>query len=248
MRKLTCIIVDDNPSAINKLLDFAKLTEQLIVSDSFVDPTLALRYLRNHHVDFVFLDMEMEPINGSQFLAQMPKEVKSVLCTGHREFGVDSYEYDCCDYLLKPFDFRRFMAAIERVKFDLGIADRSGTVNKGDAYYFLVKGDVRNKRTRVAFNEIIYIETINNYSNFYRVGQSRPLQTKHRLKEVFEVLPTEKFLRIGRSYVVNIDFFKSYKSRKVSVKGVNELLDAGERENYPEFYQWMERNTLKEKK
>lgn len=245
MRQITCTIVDDNPATVEYLREYIAQTEQLILVETFTDPNEALKFLRQKHVDFVFLDMEMKPVDGLQFLVQMPPEVQVVICTAHREFAVHGFDYQVCDFLLKGFDYRRFMQAIRCVNARLGISLSDNFRDSEDGYYFFLIGEVKRfKRTMIKFSELICLESQNNLVSLYRVGYDQPVISRTRLMEIKQILPPGKFKTTSKSAILNVDFMETYEKKTIKIRGVNKSLIVGERATYPEFYEWMDKHSF----
>lgn len=245
MRKLTCIIVDDNPAAIQRLLDLGSTIERLIIEKTFTDPKDALKYLRHNYVDFVFLDVEMEPINGLQFMAQMPEETKVVLYSGHTQYAFEGFENNAVDFLDKEFNFRRLNVAVAKVEFALGLNTSPHSAGSSDYYYFVIKGAlIKSSRFRIEFDDIVYLETLDDLTRIYLHNAEQPLETKQRLTKLMEILPPSQFKRIHKSYVINLDYLGEYAKHKVYLKVREICLPVGRKQTNPDFFEWMESRTI----
>lgn len=172
-RKITMIVVDDEQSAIDHALATIRPFIDITVKATFTDPVEALKFLRRYHVDFVLLDVEMPLVNGLAFAVQMPPEVKIVFCTAHRQYAVDAYEREAVDYLLKPIQGERFAKALRRMKEALTIEAKTQAPIKNDYYYFMIKGQIRYQRTKINFDEIVYIESRGDRTHFYLISDLR---------------------------------------------------------------------------
>lgn len=169
-RKLTLIIVDDEQSAIDHVLAVIRPFIDLIVIATFTDPVEALKFLRKNHVDFVLLDIEMPLVDGLSFVMQMPQEVKTVFCTAHRQYAVDSYDREAVDYLLKPIRGERFAKALKRMKQALTIDPQTIVPIKNDYYYFMIKGPIKYHRTKINFDELVYVESRGDHTYFFLIS------------------------------------------------------------------------------
>lgn len=166
-RKLTLIIVDDEQSAIHHALAVIRPFIDLIVKATFTDPVEALKFLRKNHVDFVLLDIEMPLVDGLSFAMQMPPEVKTVFCTAHRQYAIDAYDREAVDYLLKPIQGERFAKALKRMKQALTIDAQTIVPIKNDYYYFMIKGPIKYHRTKINFDELVYVESRGDHTYFF---------------------------------------------------------------------------------
>lgn len=181
-RKITLIIVDDEQPAIDHALEAISPFIDIIVIATFTDPVEALKFLRKNHVDFVLLDVEMPLVDGLSFAVQMPPEVKTVFCTAHRQYAVDAYDQEAVDYLLKPIQRERFAKSLKRMKEALTIEAKTQTPVKNDYYYFMIKGQVRYHRTKINFDEIVYIESRGDRTYFYLISDLKK-ENKRRLDQ-----------------------------------------------------------------
>lgn len=181
-RKLTLIIVDDEQPAIDHALAAITPFIDLIVKGTFTDPVEALKFLRKNHVDFVLLDIEMPLVDGLSFTLQMPQEVKVIFCTAHRQYAIDAYDREAVDYLLKPIQRKRFSKAVTRMKGALTAEAQSQVPIRNDYYYFMIKGPIRYHRTKINFDEIVYIESRGDHTHFFLISDLRK-ENKRRIEQ-----------------------------------------------------------------
>lgn len=181
-RKITLIIVDDEQPAIDHALAALSPFIDIIVIATFTDPVEALKFLRKNHVDFVLLDVEMPLVDGLSFAIQMPPEVKTVFCTAHRQYAVDAYDQEAVDYLLKPIQGKRFVKALKRMKEALAMEAQTQAPMKNDYYYFMIKGPIKYHRTKISFDEIVYIESRGDHTYFFLISDLRK-ENKRRLEQ-----------------------------------------------------------------
>lgn len=269
-RKLTLILVDDEQAAVDRMLAMLALFVDLVVKATFTDPKAALEYLAKNHVDFVMLDMEMPIVNGKAFLLQMPKEIRVLLCTGHSVYATDGFDLGVVDFLLKPVKLERFAIAIDRMKLAMKMPAEGGKRQESNYYYFMLKGPKKHKRTKVDFDDLVYIEARKDGSCFFMVGKmtaeiDRKLALnkanrrdegvgaylgnpgREKLYELEQIFEGTSFMRIHRSFILNMDYFEEYSSGKVSLKGLPGIeLPTGDRKNYPDFFDRLDNHNLPE--
>lgn len=270
-KKLTLIVVDDNPAAIDLLTGLLGRFVNLVVKASFTDSRKALAYLGRNHVDFVILDMEMPGVDGEAFLLQMPKAIKVILCTGFPQYATNGYDIGVVDFLLKPVTLNRLALAIDRISNVMKEPLNSNRRLGNNYYYFMLKGPKKSMRTKINFDELVYVEARKDGSSFFlidnllvenerrrrlkRLGKRDDgenayggIPTNEKLYELMEIFEGTSFIQIHRSFILNTDYFGRYISRNVILKGMEELtLPTGGRVNFPEFYGWMDNDRLPER-
>jgi len=269
-RKLTLIVVDDEPAAIDRMMVLLAQFVDLVVKATFTDPKSALDYLAKNHVDFVLLDMEMPLINGKAFMLQMPKEIKVLLCTGHSVYATDGFDLGVVDFLLKPVGLERLAIAIDRMKNEIELPTDGRKRQKSDYYYFMLKGPKKHMRTKVNFDELVYVEAYKDGSRFFLIGKmtaeidrKRALKKagmrddgvvaysgtsgREKLYELEQILEGTSFMRMHRSFILNMDYLDEYSKGKVTLKGLPGIqLPTGDRKNHPDFFDRLDNHNLPE--
>ena len=205
IKPLTCVLLDDEPPAVQLLAAYAERTPGLEVAASFTNAVEALHYLTDHPVDVLFLDIQMPDLTGLQLLKILRDPPQIVLTTAYEEYGAKSYEFDVTDYLLKPIPLDRFLLAVERVRQRLTpVAAPPGnpTETVSGADYIFVKSG--HKTVRVPFAELVRLESMSNYVLLHLASGER-VMTLENLSGLIESLPAERFVRIHRSHAVALD-------------------------------------------
>ncbi len=195
---ITALIIDDEPSAIDVLQIHAEKVSNLKVLQFFHDPYKARDYLKNNPVDMIFLDINMPGLSGLQLLDQLSYRPLVVFTTAYSEYAVDSYDYKAVDYLLKPIEFDKFCRALKRVEEALS-GQQVDHLSKRKNYIFLKDS---YKQVKVFVDDIQYIQSDGNYINVYT--NSKKVNTRLTLNQVLELLPSDSFIRVHNSSVVNI--------------------------------------------
>lgn len=267
-RKLTLILVDDEQNAIDRMMVLLVQFVDLVVKATFTDPKKALDYLSKNHVDFVLLDMEMPVINGKAFILQMPKVIKVLLCTGHPVYATDGFDLGVVDFLLKPVKLERLAVAIDRMKKTIELPLDGGKQLQSNYYYFMLKGPKKHMRTKINFDELVYVEARENGSCFFLIGKmtaelDRKLALKkagrrdedveaysgnpgrEKLYELEQIFEGTSFMRIHRSFILNLDYLDGYSNGKVTLTGLPGIqLPTGDRKNYPDFFDRIDNHNL----
>jgi two-component system LytT family response regulator len=200
---MKCLVIDDEPAAIQVLESYVIRVPALQLEASFVDPVKALHYVQNNEVDLLFLDLNMPDLNGIHFLDLLKGKAKVILTTAYTEFALDGFKYDVVDYLCKPIDFKDFLRAVQKVEERIQAGSNRATLSIQD--FILVKSDHKGKYIRVALAEIIFIETYRNYVTLFLRGDRKVL-TLISMKELAEKLPSNHFIRVHKTYMVGLEY------------------------------------------
>lgn len=212
MEHLKCILVDDEPLAIKMLEGFVIRTPFLELDASFTDPVLALSEIRERKPQIVFLDIQMPDLNGLELSKMISSDTRIIFTTAFKEYAFDSYEVSALDFLLKPIRYNKFLDATQKAKqwFEMREAAeiKESKTQKRNSIFIKVDGVLR----KADFNDILYVEGMKDYVMFYLESEERPLVTYMRMKTVEDLLPSESFMRIHRSFIVNLDKISSIDS------------------------------------
>ena len=200
MMSLSCIIVDDEPLAVKLLESFVNKTPDLELLGSYTDSVEAINAVRNLQPNLLFLDIQMPDLNGMQLAHMLPDGTRIVFTTAFKEYAFDSYEVKALDFLLKPIQYNKFFTAVEKAKewfsvYSLKYKDDNSTI------FLKVDGEYR----QIAVSNILYVCGMKDYVMFYLDSQPKPLITHLTMKSVEDMLPSQQFMRVHRSYIVALD-------------------------------------------
>lgn len=209
MKKIKCIIVDDEPLAIQLLENYVMKIPFLELVFSSENPIEALEYIQNNEADLIFLDIQMPELSGINFMKIVGDKLKYILTTAYSEYALEGYEHNVIDYLLKPIPFGRFE------KSALKAQERFPTNETSANSYFFVKSS--GQQRKINFDEILYVESIKDYVNIKT--ENEEYIVLDTLKSLENQLP-ENFTRVHKSFILNLD-----KIEKIDVK--NALLISG---------------------
>lgn len=193
--KLTALIVDDEPIARNFLERYCEKNGTIQVVGSFPDSETAYEYLQQNEVDILFLDVEMPGDSGFQLLDKLIVMPKVILTTSKTEYAYDAYQYKVNDYLKKPFTYIRFQEAIEKI--NSSYADKTAVPKKEDVF---IKSN--GKFIRLNYEDILYIESVGDYVKYCTCDKK--YITHSTLKAVEEKMDKGHFMKVHRSYIVNL--------------------------------------------
>jgi two-component system LytT family response regulator len=209
--KLTCIIVEDEPLAHDKLEDFIGMVPFLELVSSFENAMDALYFLKDNSVDLIFLDIQMEQLTGIQLLETLQVKPYIVITSAFADYALKGYELKVFDYLLKPFSFDRFLSAVNHVIDD---ARQKLPAIKPESHIF-IKTEYRVEN--VAVNEIYYIEGMQGYLRI--VLADKKIMTKQSFKNLLMQLPCTEFMQVHKSWVVNITKIESVERNRIHIGG-----------------------------
>jgi len=218
---MKCIIVDDEPLARQEMRALINDVSNLEIIGAFSNAPAALRFLNLNSVDLIFLDIEMPMITGLEFAAQLPEDTLVIFTTAYPKYALESYEHDAIDYLLKPIDKSRVQKAInkaETYKKLLSAETEKNTIESNTGDFMIIKSE--RKFFKINFTDIKYIEGLKDYVVIYTGNQK--LITAMNLKTIHQKIPNSTFLRVSKSYVINLNFIDSFDHHNVYL-GENEV-------------------------
>lgn len=195
---IKAIAIDDEPFALEVIRSLAAKVPFLEVKAYFNDAFAAIDYLAKEPVDLMFLDIKMPDISGIELMESLQQKPLVIFTTAYAEHAVTSYEFNALDYLLKPFAFTRFLKACNKAHEQILFKQKS--VSVADSI-FIKTG---YEQVKIMFNELLYLEGAGNYMIFV-MTDGRRIMSRLKISEVVSLLPTDKFVRVHRSYIVNKD-------------------------------------------
>lgn len=222
-----CIAIDDEPMALRQLKSYIERTEQLELVGAFRSAIEAQEALKDMAVDLIFVDINMPDVNGLDFVRGLTNTYYIVFTTAHPEFALEGFKLNAIDYLLKPFSYEEFMKASQKAISLVDLVERchaaesaiaQNEAEASDKEFISVKADYKTQLVKVA--DIVYLESAGEYVRLHIEGSST-ITTLFRLKNMETSLPAESFLRVHRSYIVNLKRIASYTKGRI-------FLDNGE--------------------
>ena len=203
IRKVRCLIVDDEPIAREIIERFILQTERLELIGSCEDALDALNIIQRGTVDILFSDIQMPRINGLELVRSLPNPPTIVFITAYDQFAVESYQLNIADYLVKPVSYSRFLQAVNKSMIFIDLAEKK--IPYSVSTYFFVKSN--NRIHKVEYSDILYVESLKDYVKIHTSGSS--LIVYSSLKSFEEKLPSDLFFRIHQSYVIALKHVKS---------------------------------------
>ena len=215
MSKIRCIIIEDEPLAVKVLTDYISQVPFLDLQGSFKDAILATEYLRENSVELIFLDIHLPKLKGMAFLKTLSHPPAIIITTAYHQYAVEGFNLNVTDYLLKPFEFERFLIAVTKVKTLQ--KEKAEPVAAGETKDFIFL-NVQKKKVKILFSEILFIESQREYIRI--VTTRKEYLSKMGTQEIEELLPASLFKRIHRSFIVSINKIESFTADTVEVNGI----------------------------
>lgn len=217
VKNLKCIAIDDEPMALLIIEQFCQRKGGIELS-TFSEPKIGLEEIRRTEPDLVFLDIQMNSINGLEIADTLPEKCCFIFTTAYAQYALEGFNLDAVDFLHKPFSYERFDVAVEKA------LRRIESKQNRSPQYLVVKQEYNN--VNISLTDILYIEALGNYVKIFRKSGGHIL-TRTSMKTITDMLPERDFLRIHRSYVISISAVISFSRSKVELKGYNGELPIG---------------------
>jgi len=212
---LKCIIIDDEPLAVNVIRNYLGKIMSLELVKTFNNAIDSLQFLQTDRVDLLFLDINMPMIDGFSFLQSLPYKPLVIITTAHEEYAVQSYELEVLDYLVKPIPFPRFLKAVNKALHNHSVTPLiAGTSAETD--YLFVKID-KKKMKKIYLNDILVVESLKDYIKI--VTFTSKYIVHQTLSSFTDSLPAERFLRIHRSYTISKNKVEAIEGNCVEIAG-----------------------------
>lgn len=218
LKKIRCLLIDDEPLAREILKQHIGQVDALELSGICSNALEAISFLQEHQVDLLFLDIQMPQLLGTNFIRTLKNPPKVIFTTAYRKYALEGFELDAVDYILKPISFERFLKAVNKIlQSDLSSQNTALQVKENipeqpnSFLYFRVD----RKMVKVFFNEILFIEGLKDYIKIVTI--SKTIVTKYVLSSLDEVLPSDEFLRIHKSYIIAINKIDSFNADCIEI-------------------------------
>ncbi len=217
MPMVRCIAVDDEPLALDIISDYVAKVPELTLVASTTNAIEALAMVQNGEVDLAFLDVQMPELTGIQFLKIINGKCDVILTTAYPQYALDGYELNVVDYLLKPIAFDRFYRSVQKVLANRPqqVAQPVSTSLPSDAVDFIfIKTE--HKIQRVDLDDILYIEGLKDYISIYTAAER--IVTLQNMKKMEDILPSNRFVRVHRSYIVALEKIASIERGRIFIE------------------------------
>ena len=234
---MRCIIIDDEPMAVNIIESYLIQIGGVEIVAKCTNPLEAITVLNNNQIDLVFLDIEMPNLTGIDLVKAITNMPQFIFTTAYPEYAVDGFSLNAVDYLVKPIPFNRFLKAFLRAKEKFEI-EKSLLINTSSAgqvqekpktnNFIFIKSEYENVKIKI--EDIKYIQGLKDYIKIYTVTTNRAQLTRSNFKDILMKLPDD-FLRVHRSYIVNIEFVSGVQKNNIVINDVRIPIGQTYREN-----------------
>ncbi len=225
MSNIKCIIIEDEPLAVKVLADYISQVPFLELQGTFKDAILATDWLRHSHTDLIFLDIHLPKLKGMAFLKTLTHPPAVIVTTAYHQYAVEGFDMNVTDYLLKPFEFERFLVAVNKVKTAQSETQKPNEIDDIKDFIFL---NAERKKIKILFSEILYIESQREYIKI--ITTKKEFISKMSTHEIEKLLPANLFKRIHRSFIVSVSKIESYTAEMVEVNGISIPIGRGYRD------------------
>lgn len=244
--KVRCIAVDDEPLALDLISKFIEQTSFLTLEANFDNAIAALGFLNQKEIDLVFLDIQMPDLSGMELARilegkQSPNKPRIIFTTAYNQFAIEGYKVDALDFLLKPFSYEGFLKASTKAfqyikQSKDSKLDHGSTSHNGADFIFL---KVEYQLVKVMLQNITHIEAYKDYVKVYLKDKDSPLLSLTSMKNMEDLLPQERFMRVHRSFIINLDHIDSVARNVVQIGGHQIAVSDNYKDNFQRFLsQW----------
>ncbi len=208
MDKYTCIIIEDEPLALEKTKDFVNKVPFLTLCGTFDNALTGLAHLNENKVDLLFLDINMDELSGIELLESSDISSQVIITTAYQEYALKGYELQITDYLLKPFTFNRFLQAVNKAQENL----TKRNPDKQPDFIFI---KTENRLEKIMLNEILYIEGMRDYLRIHTTGKK--IMTLQSFTELEQLIPAHLVCRVHKSYMVALNKIESVERNRIKI-------------------------------
>ncbi|REH01537.1 LytR/AlgR family response regulator transcription factor [Flavobacterium aquicola] len=219
--KINCLIIDDEPLAINVIKNYLEPVENFEVINTFSNPIEGLNFLKNNKVDVIFLDINMPVLDGINFIKSLENPPILIITSAYSQFAIETYELDVLDYLVKPIEFPRLMKTLNKISKRLNNNSNSTQESNPESPFIFVKID-KKRMKKIFFNEILVIESLKDYLKINTLSGKYIIHST--LSDFTDLLPERNFLRIHRSYTIAIDKIDAVEGNSIEIEGLRYVI------------------------
>lgn len=198
---IKCIAIDDEPLALKQITAYIEKTPFLELCSGFDNAFSAIDFLEQNEIDLMFVDINMPDLNGMDFVKSLSNPPRIIFTTAYSEYAVEGFKVDALDYLLKPISYADFLKAANKAKAWFAKMEQEPSTLKTSDEFLLIKSE--HKIIRINLADIKYIEGMREYVRIHLINQ-KPIMSLLSMKKIEATLPSEQFMRVHRSYIVNL--------------------------------------------
>ena len=221
--KIKCLIVDDEPLAREIIENYISRINHLELIASCANALEAFNIIADSNIDLIFLDIQMPELTGIDFLKDLTPAPKVIFTTAYSDYAVDAFNLEAIDYLLKPIEFSRFLKSINKTlqllktsnSKIIPLSDDNNETDYRDIFIYL---KVEKKMQKIFLKDVLYIESLKNYIKVKTLD--REIIAYKSISSIENILPSTRFLRVHRSFIIGIDYIDAFSTTEIELKGI----------------------------
>ncbi|WP_025744028.1 LytR/AlgR family response regulator transcription factor [Aquimarina pacifica] len=238
--KITCVIVDDEPMALNLVEGYVVKTPFLELKKKCSNAIVAMEFIKNNPIDLLFLDIQMPDLTGLEFSKMLPKDTRVIFTTAFDQYAIESFKVEALDYLLKPFDYAEFLAAANKARTWISLVKRKQqTIFSKEKEFLFVKSEY--KQLRIVLSDVLYFEGLKDYIKIWLKDNPKPILTLMSLKSLQEELPETQFLRVHKSFIVSLKNIEMIERSQIII---NDKRITVSEQYKPKFLEFVNKNSF----
>lgn len=223
---MKCIIIDDEPLAIEILVDYCSKIDFVEVLGTFTNPLEAIAVIKEKKADLIFCDIEMPQISGIDFINSLDNRPLFIFTTAYSQYAVEGFELNAVDYLVKPIPYHRFIKAVSRSKelltshekpLESNIFSSHGETNESQKFIF-VKAEYES--IKINLDDIEYIQGLKDYLKIHITNTNKAILTLMSFRELLDRLPPNQFLRVHKSFAVNVNYINTVQRNRIVINDI----------------------------
>jgi DNA-binding LytR/AlgR family response regulator len=230
--KIKCITIDDEPLALKQISSFVEKTPFLELVASCKSAFEAMEVISEKEIDLMFVDIQMPDLTGIDFVKSLNKEQKIIFTTAYQEYALEGFKVDALDYILKPFGYDEFLKAANKAKTHFDLLNKASVQIDSKEDYLFVKSEYKIKR--INLNDILYVEGLREYVKMV-LKDEKPVLSLMSLKSLEEKLPSERFMRVHRSFIVNLKEVQTIERSRIIFDKIYIPISDQYKEKFQEF-------------
>jgi DNA-binding LytR/AlgR family response regulator len=231
--KIRTIAVDDEPLALQLLTGYIRKTPFLELTGAFDNPLDALELIRESEPDLLFLDIQMPDLTGTEFARTLENGPRIIFITAFDQYALEGFRLDAVDYILKPYSYQEFLIAANKALKIISLEQKPEATIETSADYLFVKSEYKIRRIR--YDLILYIEGLRDYIKIYVKGEPRAILSLNTLRALESKLPSDRFMRVHRSFIVNLDQIETIDRSRIVFGDTYVPISDQYREKFQEF-------------
>ncbi|APQ19004.1 LytR/AlgR family response regulator transcription factor [Maribacter hydrothermalis] len=241
--QITCMIVDDEPMAVNLVESYVEKTPYLTLKKKCNSAIEAMQFLNTEKVDLLFLDIQMPDLTGLEFSKMLPKQSRVIFTTAFDQYALEGFKVEALDYLLKPFDYAEFLTAANKALAWFSLLRAGATTNtpvvSEEKEFLFVKSEYKQLRIKLA--DVLYFEGLKDYIKIWLKDNPKPILTLMSLKSLEEELPASNFMRVHRSFIVSLKYVEVVERSQIII---NKQRITVSEQYKPRFLEYINDNSL----